>query len=62
MYNHDLKRLARNIFEVGGNILILPVFIFKNFDSISSKKSLQNPVPSGSSQVSGKFKIFKKLL
>ena len=52
---------ARNILEVGGNILLSGVFIFKNFDSILSKKSKQNPLPSGSSHVSGKFIIFKKL-
>ena len=33
-----------------------------NLSSISAKKSSQNPLPRGSSQVSGKFKIFKKLL
>jgi hypothetical protein len=36
-------------------------FNFNNFDSTSSKKSLQNPLPSGSSQESGKFKLFKKI-
>jgi hypothetical protein len=45
---------------IGGNIAISSVFDFKNFDSISFKKSMQNPLPSGSNQVSGKLKIFKK--
>jgi hypothetical protein len=52
---------ARNIDEIGGNIATSFEFNFKNFDSISSKKSLQNPLPSGSIQVLGKLKIFKKI-
>ena len=32
----------------------------KSTDSISFKKSMQNPLPRGSNQVSGKLKIFKK--
>ena len=46
---------------IAGNIAIFSVFNFKNFDSISFKKSIQKRLPRGSSQVSGKLKLFKKI-
>ena len=65
MNTMNLKKVtssrALNIEELDGNILLSCACNFKNVDSISSKKSRQNPLPSGSNHVSGKFKIFKKI-